>query len=141
MTEIVYDEELAPQEYNKLRRQVGWDELTALQAERGLAHTTFVSVARENGKAVGMGRALFDYGYTVYFGDVIIDPAYQGRGIGKEIINRLTDRVTGAASKGDRLMFVLGAAKGKEAFYEKLGFQIRPSEIFGAGMSKWIEVK
>jgi hypothetical protein len=30
----------------------------------------------------------------------------------------------------------LMAAKGKDAFYEKLGFVARPSEIYGAGMIK-----
>ena len=32
-------------------------------------------------------------------------------------------------------MFILGAAKDKEPFYEKLGFHRRPNEFSGDGMS------
>lgn len=34
-------------------------------------------------------------------------------------------------------MFILGAAKGKEAFYEKFGFNKRPNEQSGHGMSMY----
>ena len=34
----------------------------------------------------------------------------------------------------------LFAAKGKDGFYEKLGYAARPSEIYGAGMIKHIAV-
>lgn len=40
-----------------------------------------------------------------------------------------------------RIMFILGAAKGKEPFYEKLGFQIRPNENSGHGMFQWRKKK
>ena len=38
---------------------------------------------------------------------------------------------------GERILFILGAAKGKEAFYEKIGFQRRPNEVSGCGMSMY----
>lgn len=67
-------------EYNALRVSVGWKPATQGQAERGLRHTTFLAVARDGEQAVAMGRALFDFGYTAYIGDIIVAPAYQGRG-------------------------------------------------------------
>ena len=80
MEEIVYGTSVTPQEYNQLRMAVGWYELTQRQAREGLAHTTFVACARVDGVCVAMGRILFDYGYTAYLGDVVVDPAWQGRG-------------------------------------------------------------
>lgn len=135
--EITYTSQLTAEEYNDLRLSVDWKLLTPGQAERGLAHTAFVMLARDGEKAVGMGRMLFDFGYTAYLGDVIVRPEYQGMGIGTEIVNRLKDMVMKAAEPGDKIMFILGAAKGKEGFYEQFGFKQRPDDFSGSGMSMW----
>ena len=134
---IIYTEQITGKEYNELRLSVDWKALTPGQAERGLAHTAFVVAARDGEKIVGMGRMLFDYGYTAYLGDVIIRPEYQRKGIGTEIVTLLKDKVMETAEPGDRIMFILGAAAGKEGFYERLGFKVRPNEFSGSGMSMW----
>jgi len=85
-----------------------------------------------------MGRILFDYGYTAYLGDVAVLPAWQGRGIGRQIVEQLCQRVLDAAQPGETIMFFLGAAKGKEPFYEKLGFETSPSDTAGSGMRKTV---
>ena len=136
---ITYTDHMTGEEYNELRLSVDWKPLTPGQAKRGLAHTAFVVTARDGEKVVGMGRMLFDFGYTAYLGDVIVRPEYQGMGIGTEIVNRLKDMVMEAAEPGDKIMFILGAAKGKEAFYEKFGFKVRPKDFSGCGMSMWRE--
>lgn len=136
---IGYSNQMTGEEYNELRLSVDWKPLTPGQAERGLDHTTFLVAARDGEKIVGMGRMLFDYGYTAYLGDVIIRPEYQGKGIGTEIVTRLKDMVMEAAEQGDKIMFILGAAKGKEAFYERFGFKVRPNDFSGSGMSMWRE--
>lgn len=137
--DIIYTDTMTGEEYNELRLSVDWKPLTSVQAERGLAHTAFVVAARDGEKIVGMGRMLFDFGYTAYLGDVIVRPEYQGKGIGTQIVTRLKDMVMEAAEPGDKIMFILGAAKGKEAFYEKFGFKVRPDDFSGSGMSMWRE--
>ena len=134
MQEIVFTDTLTPEAYNGLRKKVGWAVLTPGQAKRGLEHTAFDVGVRHGGEFVGMGRVLFDFGYTAYIGDIIVAPEYQGKGIGKEIVSRLVGKVMDAAEKGDTILFVLVAAKGKEKFYEKLGFHTRPSGTEGPGM-------
>lgn len=137
MSEITYSECMTPEEYIFLRKSVGWSEITAGQAKRGLENTTFLVVARAGEEIVAMGRVLFDYGYTAYIGDVIVCPEYQGQGIGSEIVNGLIEKTLNEAEDGDRIMFILGAAKGKEAFYEKFGFNRRPNDMSGHGMSMY----
>lgn len=137
MKKITYSERMTPEEYNDLRLSVGWREITPGQAKRGLENTTFLMVARDDEKIVGMGRVLFDYGYTAYIGDVIIRPEYQRLGIGSHIVHSLMDKTLNTACEGDRIMFILGAAKGKEEFYEKFGFKLRPNEFSGHGMSMY----
>ena len=125
------------EEYNHLRETVDWRPISLEQANRGLQNTTFLVVVRDEGKAIAMGRALFDYGYTAYIGDVIVKPEYQGQGIGKNIVETLISYVMNAAEPEDRIMFILGAAKGKEGFYEKIGFEKRPNDFSGHGMTMW----
>ncbi len=136
---LTYTEKMTADEYNERRLSVDWKPLTPGQAERGLAHTAFVVAARDGEKIVGMGRMLFDFGYTAYLGDVIVRPEYQGQGIGTMIVTALKDKVMEAAEPGDKIMFILGAAKGKEAFYEQFGFKKRPNDFNGSGMSMWRE--
>lgn len=132
-----YTDEMTGEEYNELRLSVGWSPITKGQAERGLENTTFLTAVRDEDKIVAMGRMLFDFGYTAYLGDVIVRPEYQGRGIGRRIVESLIERTMDAACEGERIMFILVAAGDKEPFYEKLGFKRRPNEFSGAGMSMW----
>lgn len=135
--DLRYTDQMTGEEYNELRLCVGWRAITEGQAKRGLEHTTFLMAGRDGDKIVAMGRMLFDFGYTAYLGDVIVRPEYQGQGIGRRIVESLIDRTMNAACEGERVMFILGAAKDKETFYEKLGFQRRPNEMSGDGMSMW----
>lgn len=136
---LQYTDEMTGEEYNELRVSVEWRPISEGQAERGLAHTTFLVAARDGERIVGMGRMLFDFGYTAYLGDVIVRPEYQGQGIGRQIVQRLIDRTMDAAFADEKIMFILGAAKDKEPFYEKFGFKRRPNEFSGDGMSMWRE--
>lgn len=139
MDNIIFSDFMTGEEYNALRVAVNWRPITANQAERGIEHTTFLVAVRDREKMIGMGRALFDFGYTAYIGDVIVSPEYQGKGIGKRIVETLINKVKEASDPDDRIMFILGAAKGKEGFYEKIGFECRPNENSGCGMTMWIK--
>lgn len=134
MNTITYTNHLSSQEYNQLRESVGWYRLSERQATQGLENTTFSICARDKRKAIAMGRVLFDYGYTAYIGDIIVLPEYQHQGIGSYIVKELVNQVMNAADPEDKIMFFLGASKGKEAFYEKLGFSATPNSEAGSGM-------
>lgn len=123
------------EEYSELRSCVGWKPITKRQAERGIEHTTFLVVIRDGDIAVAMGRLLFDYGYTAYLGDIIVRPEYQRQGIGRKIVETLISKTMNLVHEGEWVMFVLIAGRGKEPFYEKLGFQRRPTEFSGSGMT------
>jgi len=65
---------------------------------------------------IGVGRALADGLDCSYICDVSIHPDYQGKGIGKDIVNKLIE-----LSKSHNKI-ILYANPGKEQFYSKLGF-------------------
>jgi ribosomal protein S18 acetylase RimI-like enzyme len=70
----------------------------------------------DTGKLVAAGRALSDGADCSYICDVAVLPAYQGLGLGKQVVNRLVER-----SHGHKKI-ILYAVPGKEGFYRKLGF-------------------
>jgi len=72
-----------------------------------------------DGKMVGMGRALSDLVSDAYIQDVVVMKEYQGRGIGKKIIQTL---ITGLKERGVDWIGLI-AEPGTTDFYENLGFQ------------------
>lgn len=106
-----------------------WDELAALYRAAPLgnkdpaglktafSHSMFVWLARDQGRLVGVGRALADGVDCSYLCDVALLPSHQGRGLGREIVSRLL-----ASSQGHKKI-ILYAVPGKEPFYHQLGFR------------------
>lgn len=87
------------------------------------------SVSAYDGKdLVGFGRMLSDGLLHAVIFDVIIHPAYQGRGIGKAIMADIT-----AECKKHKIRDIqLFCARGMSVFYEKCGYKPRPED--GPGM-------
>lgn len=67
-------------------------------------------------KLVGFGRALSDGAYQAAIYDCAVITEYQGRGLGKLIVQEILKKLKG-------LNIILYASPGKEIFYEKLGFR------------------
>lgn len=67
-------------------------------------------------RLVGFGRAISDGYIQAAIYDVAVLPDFQGRGIGKQIIQKLVASLPGCN-------FILYASPGKELFYEKLNFR------------------
>ena len=125
------------EDYCRLRSSVGWAPLVEEQAQSSLENSDFIISCRENDETVGCARVFWDKGYIAYLADVIVIPEYQGKGIGKTLVSECIKYIDSQLKEGWRIKIVIVSAKGKEQFYEKLGFQIRPNEKEGAGMNMW----
>lgn len=123
-----------------------WDELSALYHAAPLGNknpadlkvafgnSRFVCFAREDGKLVGVGRALADGIDCSYICDVAVMPSHQGTGLGKEIVARLV-----SLSAGHKKI-ILYAVPGKEPFYKKFGFRrMRTAMAIFANQSQAVE--
>lgn len=114
------------EEYLRLRRAVGWNDVDPDGVARGLPRALYSVVLERHGEAVGCGRVVGDGGIYFYVQDVIVRPEFQGNGLGLRIMERVMSFIEGAATTG---AFVgLMAAEGVEPFYERFGFRRRPDD-------------
>lgn len=68
-----------------------------------------------NEKLIGVGRAISDGAYQAALYDIAVLPEYQGKGIGKIIIEELQKKLT-------NINIILYANTTAEDFYRKLGY-------------------
>lgn len=132
-----YSNELSTKEYCELRSSVGWEPIIEEQAKSGLYHSDYIIACRNGRDIVGCARIFWDKGYIAYLADVMVKPEYQNQGIGNKLVSECISYIDKQLKEGWRIKIVIVSAKGKEQFYEKFGFQIRPNEDDGAGMQLW----
>lgn len=83
--------------------------------------------AWHNTRLVGLGNALSDGFLVVYYPHFLVHPDYQGKGIGKRILEKLQEKY------GEFHQQILVADGQSIDFYEKCGF-----ERVGETKSMWI---
>lgn len=129
------DNVLKAEDFIRLKVATGFIERPLPQVEKALQNGLFNVSAICDGKVVGMGRLVGDGAMYWYLQEIIVLPEYQGKGIGKSIVNRLMEYIKDAAIPGTIIDVGLSAVKGKEPFYEKFGFSVRSN-----GMRKLMEI-
>ncbi len=82
------------------------------------SYAVAVAVDSATGETVGMGRVISDGASDAYVQDVIVEPAYRGRGVGRRIVAALLERC-----RADGVLWVgVVAEPGSVAFWERAGF-------------------
>jgi len=135
---INYINEITVSDFNNLRIISGWDAIEEELASNGIKNSLFKLTAKDGEKTVGIVRVIGDGGYVVLISDIMIYPEYQGRGIGRALMEKAMSYINDNIKTGQSVFVNLMAAKDKEHFYTKFGFAIRPNEKSGPGMSQWI---
>ena len=135
---IRYMEDITAEEYLGLRDRVGWVHFPLEEAQICVEKAYMVICVRDDEKAIGVARLLWDGGYIAFLSDVIVDSEYQGRGIGRKLVEACIQRLKDDMKPGYKVKMCLLSAKGKEPFYEKFGFEERPNDKLGSGMDQWI---
>lgn len=85
-----------------------------------------------------MARLLGDGAMAFFLKDLVVEPSFQGKGIGRMLINHIEAYIRQKLQPGWEGYLQLVSAKGKEGFYQHMGYAMHPHETSGAGMSKWI---
>ena len=134
---IQYVSNITAKEYMNLRKKVGWVEFPLEEAQECITNAYMILCVRDDEKAIGVVRLLWDKGYIAFLSDVIVDPEYQGQGIGRKLVEACIQRLKDDMKPGYKVKLTLNSAKGKEPFYEKYGFKVRPNEDAGPAMDQW----
>jgi GNAT superfamily N-acetyltransferase len=117
------------------------DGMTKEQAEKSLANHRCCITAFMGDEIIGTGRLIGDTAIYWCLVDIWVLPEHQGKGIGKEIVNRLVQYAKDNSIPGTSISVFLMSAKDKEGFYEKCGFLRRPHGWEGAGMEMEIDLE
>ena len=130
------DNILQAEDFIRLRIQTGFAEIPVDHARKALQNGLINVSAIYNGELVGMGRLVGDGAMYWYLQEIIILPQFQRKGIGTMIVNHLVDYARANSITGKFTTIGGVSAKGKEPFYEKMGF-----EIISNGIKKMIEIE
>ena len=96
------------------RRPIGEPETIAGM----LAHADLIVTARTSaGLLIGVSRGITDFSYCTYLSDLAVDVAFQGQGIGRELIRRTHE------AAGLNTSLILLAAPKAQTYYPHLGMR------------------
>lgn len=110
-------------EYVALIQAVGWTVAGREACERALAGTVVGIGAFDGDQLVGMGRLIGDGAENWVLVDLVVDPTYQGGGVGTAITTALEAEVARSSPGSTVLLFCSARVV---PFYERLGYQISP---------------
>lgn len=122
-----------PQEYCEMRVKAGLSPKSLAAAEKGLPNSLFAVCLREQDKLVGMGRVIGDGACFFEIVDIAVDPDYQGKGFGKQIMLAIEDYLADAAMEGSYVSMVADVPE----FYKPFGYKFMAPK--SQGMFKWLK--
>lgn len=115
-------------DYRRLREVAGLSGKSQAAAEAGLPNSWFAVTIRHGEAVVGMGRIIGDGGTAFQIVDIAVEPAHQGKGLGKRIMAALMDHLRRNAPATAYVSLI--ADGDARHLYAKYGFEpVMPASI------------
>ena len=118
-------------ELEELCDRVGWARRPLRKVKKAIQHSFLVvSMWEVQGKRrhlIGFARATSDYAFNATIWDVVVDPSFQNRGLGKAMMKYTISKLRSA----DISNITLFADPQVVDFYRRLGFVLDPEGIKG----------
>ena len=112
----------------------GLSEKPADAARRALDNSLYSVCLVDGDDVVGIGRVIGDGGCFFEVVDIVVLPAYQGKGHGRLIMDAIAQYLDEAVPKGAFVSLIAG--EGVSRFYERYGFRVRPPSAPGMSYVK-----
>jgi len=107
-------------EYVSLRLKTGMGTKDLSKAEIALKNSLFIVTLWDEDRLIGFGRIVGDEGITYVVSDIMVDPGYQGKGLGKIIMKEIDSYLE---QNTDQYAYVcLIANKPADKLYSQFGF-------------------
>ena len=108
-----------PGDIVRLLRCTYWaDQRPVEQIEKSVRNSSCYGVYLEEAGLVGFARVISDYATTYYLCDVVIDPAYRGRGLGTALVGYIEGLPEYAGLRG----FLI--TRDAHGLYRKFGYEV-----------------
>ena len=125
---IIKHNTLSAEEFVLLWESV-WGQGPSIEQTRLAMDNTLFRVSIYDGeRIVAMARAIGDKGLCYYIKDVIVLPEYQGKGLGRMLINELLSFINENGVPETNIFVELCAMPDKIPFYEKFGFSANEAQ-------------
>ena len=118
-------------ELEELCDRVGWARRPIRKVKKAIDHSFLVvsmwEVVGKKRRLIGFARATSDHAFNATIWDVVVDPKFQGRGLGKAMMKYSISQLRSA----DISNITLFADPQVVKFYQRLGFILDPEGIKG----------
>ena len=130
--EIVYRENaLTAWQVQQFQQKMGWTVEPLEQWQRAIQNSCCTVAAYDGGELVAMGRLLGDGALYWYLNDVFVLTAYQGQGIGRQVVTGCWSISRGRACRGPRSPWPCSAPRAKKVFTKRWGSKKGPAQRRG----------
>lgn len=117
-----------PEDYCRLRLEAGLSAKSLEGARIGLPNSWHGVTVLFEGRPIGMGRVIGDGGTAFQIVDIAVQPAHQGKGLGKAIMSALMNALKARAPSGSYVSLI--ADGDARHLYAKYGFEpVMPASI------------
>ena len=110
----------SPGEFCELRVKAGLSAKSLKAATIALPNSLYAVSIRDGQLLVAMGRVVGDGACNFEVVDVAVDPAYQGNGLGRKVMEYIDGYLASVALEGSYVSMIADEPE----FYEKLGYRL-----------------
>lgn len=125
------DRDLDLYELEELCDRVGWARRPLRKVKKAIEHSFLVvsmwEIIGKKRRLIGFARATSDHAFNATIWDVVVDPKFQSRGLGKAMMKYAINQLRSA----DISNITLFADPQVVTFYQRLGFILDPEGIKG----------
>jgi len=97
--------------------KIEWKHRKAEEIEAAFSNSTMTIFVFSEKKIIAFGRVVGDGRYYAMLADIVVDPDYQGQGLGKYLVTFLNSQLV------DYHFVNLSAAPGADRFYKSMGWK------------------
>ena len=125
------DENISSCDVARLFKMTYWaDHRSIVQIEKAMRNSSCYGLFIEDGrKLVGFARVISDYATTYYLCDVIIDTAYQHKGLGTALVSYIEELPEYAGLRG------ILVTRDAHSLYQKFGYKVLNGRVMVKGLN------
>lgn len=118
---LIYQETVPnPEEFCEMRIKAGLSAKSLKAASIALPNSLYGISIRDGKQLIAMGRVVGDGACNFEVVDIAVDPAYQGCGLGREVMQYIDNYLASVALEGSYVSMIAD----EPVFYEKLGYRL-----------------